>query len=322
MERLTMVTALRPNAELVTDFPEDQVEQGAEIVRQGGLAVTRAIAEILTELGLSVSSPINAGDHGWELEAVATGVAVWFQISDLGEVFLVQTRGNTSIRDTAITPGRLTYASVLLGLNEGIRRHPRFSRISWHDAACDGKGWDAPLDVAPEVLDALRSGEGPRRTQVPPPNPSAAPGAAKTGEIRPCAEFVGDFPKDLVEDGYTLVRPNGLAATTAISDVLAGLGLSVLKPVTTLDFGWQIDARGKGLKVLFQVNDYDATFMLLSREITPAWQRVLMRQPVSYAALLTKLNDALRRHPKISQLVWHARPYDGKGMETPVDDAG
>jgi hypothetical protein len=141
-----MVIALRPSAQLVTDFPYDGVEQGSEIVRPGGLAATMAIAEILAGLGLSVSAPMDVGDDGWELQAQARGLGVWLQISDLGEGLILQTWENTSIWDRIFTPQPISYAAVLVGLNEGLKRHPKFTRATWREDVFDKKGRDTPVD--------------------------------------------------------------------------------------------------------------------------------------------------------------------------------
>jgi hypothetical protein len=316
-----MANLLRRHAKVFADFSYDGVEQGSVIVRPGGLASTKAIAEILTALGLSVSAPMDAGDHGWELVARGRGLAIWFQITDLGDHFMLMSRANTSASDAISAPGATSYAGVLMALNAGLRRHPRVSKISWVAEPFGEDGFDAPLDddgagaSSPPGGPPAPAGVG----QVPGGDPPPRPANAETSAVRPCAEFVGDFPKDLVEEGDRLVRPNGLAAITALGEMLAGLGLSVGKPDLTENFGWRVDVRGKGLRAGFALNDYDETFLLRTQETTPAWQKMLQRQPVTYPDVLTRLNEALRQSPKISRLTWHAEPYDGKGMETPVD---
>jgi hypothetical protein len=117
---------VRPWAKLYNDFPDD----GIFDVRPGARNVTAAIAEVLRALGAEASDPIDARDHGWELDVTFGDRDFWFQVTDFGEyaVLLCEER-----RKDLLLRNRPNGAheELLLRLNAGLQRDPRFRDSQW-----------------------------------------------------------------------------------------------------------------------------------------------------------------------------------------------
>src|SRR5947208_1795095 len=57
---------VKPWATFTTELPDDQVENGCEIVVYGGRNVALAMGEIFTKLGCEVQEPYSIEEQGWE----------------------------------------------------------------------------------------------------------------------------------------------------------------------------------------------------------------------------------------------------------------
>src|SRR5262245_61502462 len=59
--------------ECVTDFPDDQIEDGSRIVQPGGRAVACAVSDLLKDAGIITTIPELDYEHGWEFDAAQNG---------------------------------------------------------------------------------------------------------------------------------------------------------------------------------------------------------------------------------------------------------
>src|SRR6516165_12201653 len=84
----------RTTLECVTDFPDDQIEDGRKIVQPGGRAVTCAVSDLLKDAGMITSIPELDREHGlgWEFDAVQDGRKYWLLVTDLADTMLIQTK--------------------------------------------------------------------------------------------------------------------------------------------------------------------------------------------------------------------------------------
>jgi hypothetical protein len=123
-----MWVKVRNKAHIGTDFPDDLVEQDGKIVQWGGKGVASAIAEILRQLGAEVSEPINADEHGWELDICYKGRDPWCQVQD-GDgciFFVMEDCWGPLIGDYP------QYVELIVLLNAELHRDPRFHDIRWY----------------------------------------------------------------------------------------------------------------------------------------------------------------------------------------------
>ena len=127
---------VRPWATFMADFPDDQIEDGHDIVRFGGLGVTEAISEILRKIGCTVSEPIYANEHGWELDVSINSRTIWCQVTDIDEFYLCFRA--TSWLDTILKRHNPDYVETLEKLHDALKSDPRFNQIQWF--ALDRKG--------------------------------------------------------------------------------------------------------------------------------------------------------------------------------------
>ena len=129
---------IRPLAELRADFPDDQIEQGSEIVQFGGRGVAQAIADIFENLGYEVFSPEHAGEHGWDFR-VRKGRTLWIQVTDLDDHFVLLTEDITPIWTRVFPPkgatDAVTHADALTDLNRALAKDARFSQVDWYTQA-------------------------------------------------------------------------------------------------------------------------------------------------------------------------------------------
>ena len=123
---------VRPWAEFTTDLPDDQIEDGAQIVRFAGQSVARAIADILIECGCEVSEPIYAHEHGWELDIVAGEQRrrLWCQITLIGKYTMVLEQ-NSWIAN-AFGRHHQAYIDVLIRLGDALAEDARFQGVRWY----------------------------------------------------------------------------------------------------------------------------------------------------------------------------------------------
>lgn len=119
---------IRPNVELRADFPDDCVEDDHDILQFPGANIAEALKVALSEIGYSVSEPIYAGEHGWELDVVRARRRFWIQITRLeDDECLLMTRNMGSW----LRPDLPAYRTFLTDLQRILEGDRRFSRIGW-----------------------------------------------------------------------------------------------------------------------------------------------------------------------------------------------
>jgi hypothetical protein len=117
---------VRPHAEFEGDFPDDQIEDGYEIIQCGCKNVIEAIAAIMVSFGCSVGEVQEDGDHGWvcpftygilsdELRVPCGIFALFFGRSH-----------KASARDPL-------FCRLLPELNDHLRADGRFHNLRWYN---------------------------------------------------------------------------------------------------------------------------------------------------------------------------------------------
>ncbi len=140
-----MKLRIRRCAELLTDFPNDTIEDEFDIVVYGGRGVADALAEIFRDLGYDADTSNYAGDRGWDFVVRLHSYTVIFQVTDFadGKYILATRPANKSQR--TITP----QAILLIELNAALARDARFKNVSWfrsEDLFGDVPGHASPVD--------------------------------------------------------------------------------------------------------------------------------------------------------------------------------
>ncbi len=135
-------------ATFLADFPDDRIDGDNDVIRYGGQGVTAAIGELLTGLGCKVSDPIDAQEHGWELNVETNGRHLWCQVTDLG--YFILGFDDTSIVDKFMQKRNPTYIEMIKKLSIALNEDPRFHDIKWHSDA-DGPHPDSPYTLGPVV---------------------------------------------------------------------------------------------------------------------------------------------------------------------------
>jgi hypothetical protein len=121
---------VKPWIAFLTTLPDDQVEDGLNIVLFGGRNVAAAIGEILESLDCKVSEPEHAAEDGWEFDLIYRGRhRFWCRVISFHPAFnvLFQDPGawTTAKRNAA------AYAELALKLSAALREDPRFRQVSW-----------------------------------------------------------------------------------------------------------------------------------------------------------------------------------------------
>jgi hypothetical protein len=123
---------VRPWATFTTDLPDDQIEEGPQIVQFAGKSVANAIADVFARLGCEVSEPIYAHEHGWELDILAGKQRrrLWCQVT-LIDTYVMVFEQNSWIADLF---GRYheVYLDVLTRLAAALADDARFYDVRWH----------------------------------------------------------------------------------------------------------------------------------------------------------------------------------------------
>lgn len=155
---------VRPWAGFIADFPDDQVEEGRNIVLFGGRNVATALGEILTGLGCEVSPPEYAELHGWEFDLSYKGRRFWCQVTSFHPAF------HLFFDDAAVTRGARArnaaiHAELAESLDRALRKDPRFHRLTWRakqdgppepDEIATAAGRDEFDDAASSPIDRER----------------------------------------------------------------------------------------------------------------------------------------------------------------------
>ena len=135
---------VRRDALFLFDFPDDQIEDGHDIVVFGGRGVTDAIAQMIRGLGYQVSAPQDEDFKGWSLNVSDRRSEFWLRFSDLGDSGVLVTADMTFPRWLWPLPRR-AYADFLLKLDAELRRDGRFREIKWVRDRDDEIGGDSPV---------------------------------------------------------------------------------------------------------------------------------------------------------------------------------
>jgi hypothetical protein len=121
---------VKPWIAFLTTLPDDQVEEGLNIVLFGGRNVALALGEVLASLDCKVSEPEHAAEDGWEFDLVYKGRhRFWCRVISFHPAFnvLFQDPGSwTTARRNAAA-----YAELALKLSAALRKDPRFRHVSW-----------------------------------------------------------------------------------------------------------------------------------------------------------------------------------------------
>lgn len=137
---------IRGIAEIIADFPDDQVEEGDEVVLFGGRNVAEAIGEILTGLEYSVSPPVHRYEHGWDFKVTSEGKRVWMQVSYLGEQDYVLATDFIPKLGLFVSKKPI-YAEMLDRLNKALAGDHRFKSVAWvHRGDATDMPAPGPLD--------------------------------------------------------------------------------------------------------------------------------------------------------------------------------
>jgi hypothetical protein len=122
---------LKSAIECVADFPDDHLEVGDEVVRASGMSLSRAIADLLAESGVSASIPTLDREHdSWEFYAEWSGRRFWILVSDMGATKLIQTEDASPIFRRFFS-GQAAYAEFLELLYRELSNDARFRSVEW-----------------------------------------------------------------------------------------------------------------------------------------------------------------------------------------------
>jgi hypothetical protein len=122
---------LKSAIECVADFPDDHLEESDEIVRASGMSLSRAIADLLTESGVSASAPTLDREHdSWEFYAEWAGRRFWVLVSDMGATKLIQTEDASPILKRFFS-GQAAYVAFLGLLHRELSNDARFRSVEW-----------------------------------------------------------------------------------------------------------------------------------------------------------------------------------------------
>ena len=116
--------------ECIANLPDDQLEDGLEIIRPGGMGVANVIAELLEKLGAVVTEPSLDFEHGWEFFAMMDGRRFWVLVTDLEQTKLIQTRDVSSLIKRLFA-GCAAYDDFLKLLHQLLIGDGRFQSIEW-----------------------------------------------------------------------------------------------------------------------------------------------------------------------------------------------
>ena len=121
----------RTALECVTDFPDDQIEDGRKIVQPGGRAVTCAVSDLLKDAGMITSIPELDREHGlgWEFDAVQDGRKYWLLVTDQADTMLIQTKDISPI--WRLSGRKVHYVRFLNDLYRLLSQDKRFRSVNW-----------------------------------------------------------------------------------------------------------------------------------------------------------------------------------------------
>ncbi len=138
---------LRPIADFKADFPDDQEDDGDEIIVYGGRGVAEHVAATLRALQYDVAGPEHAPPYGWRLAAWRGSGRLMIQVSDLGEEYVLGTYERTPFLARLFNRRASIHSELLTKLHAELVRDGRFHSIQWWDRY-DGHGSSAAEPVS------------------------------------------------------------------------------------------------------------------------------------------------------------------------------
>lgn len=130
------MTKLKNCAVIVSDFPDDAVEENNDIVVWPGRGIAEAFCEILRELGYEASAPEPEDEHGWTFVAKADdGRRTWFQVTMIKDCLLITEDIGRSGNLLSLMFGRKsspsTYTDMLARFGAALEADSRFREARW-----------------------------------------------------------------------------------------------------------------------------------------------------------------------------------------------
>jgi hypothetical protein len=122
--------SIRPDAEFLADFPDDQIQEDGDIVEFGGRAVAETLAEMLRSGGYAPADPEHQGERGWDINVPVKFGGVWLEVADLGDKFILQSAFYGSFLKM-FQKRTDDHAAVVLRLAGGMDGDARFSGVQW-----------------------------------------------------------------------------------------------------------------------------------------------------------------------------------------------
>src|SRR4051812_37777337 len=121
---------IKPWVAFATKLPDDQVEDGHNVLIVGGRNVAAAIGEIFTKLGCKVGEPYSAEEQGWEFLLSYRGHKnFWCRVTSFHPAFRLLFE-ELSLRPKAFR-NTAAYAELAQSFAVALREDPRFSDIAW-----------------------------------------------------------------------------------------------------------------------------------------------------------------------------------------------
>lgn len=126
---------LRPKILFSSGFPDDAIygaDNGVEV--SGGRNIAEALKAALEQSGYRVSDPVDAGDHGWELDIWSGRQRMSLQVSviDADENYLIA-------QPFGLWPNRKLLRKLLEDLQRILEADSRFSGVGWLPIAGSGR---------------------------------------------------------------------------------------------------------------------------------------------------------------------------------------
>jgi hypothetical protein len=142
---------VKPWIAFTTDLPDDQVEDGHDIVVFGGRNVAVAIGEVFTKLGCKVAEPYSAEEQGWEFLLSYRGRnKFWCRVSSFHPTFHMLFE-ELSLRPKALR-NTAAYAELAQSFAAALGKDSRFRDITWWTFE------EGPPE--PDDIGSVRAGKG------------------------------------------------------------------------------------------------------------------------------------------------------------------
>jgi hypothetical protein len=134
---------ITPFATFESDFPDDFVEEGGDIVVPGGQNIMRAIYDRLAARGYRVSNFDQHSHYGWSFDLRGKEGSFWLLVQHPGPWLL--TVSDSRIGWSRIFGGHAAFAALLDQCRACLESIPQLKSISWMSR----KEWLAALKRVP-----------------------------------------------------------------------------------------------------------------------------------------------------------------------------